>query len=62
MPAPKLDLILRALTGQVGSISPLDPLTYTGVSVGLLAAAAVASYIPAWRASVINPVDALRAE
>jgi ABC-type lipoprotein release transport system permease subunit len=32
------------------------------VSAGLLAAAAAASYVPAHRASTVNPVDALRAE
>jgi ABC-type lipoprotein release transport system permease subunit len=43
-------------------ISPVDPLTYTAVSAVLLAAAAAASYLPAHRASTVNPVVALRAE
>jgi ABC-type lipoprotein release transport system permease subunit len=43
-------------------VSPLDPLTYAGVSCGLVAAAALASYLPALRATGIDPVEALRAE
>ena len=43
-------------------ISPIDPLTYTVVVIGLLAAAAVASYVPARRVTRIDPVEALRAE
>jgi predicted permease len=64
--------ILSGLTAAVGlthflasllfEVSPVDPLTYIAVSAGLLAAAATASYIPAHRASSINPVEALRAE
>jgi len=40
----------------------MDPLTYLAVSVVLLIAAAVASYVPAHRASNVNPLVALRAE
>ena len=55
-----------ALTRVLGSllfdVSPLDPLTYAAVSLGLLAAAMVASYIPALRSMGVDPVEALRAE
>ena len=43
-------------------ISQLDPLTYAAVPLGVLAAAAAASYLPAHRASTLNPLEALRAE
>jgi putative ABC transport system permease protein len=43
-------------------ISPMDPLTYAAVPFVLIAAAALASYLPARRAASINPVEALRAE
>jgi len=54
--------LTRFLVSLLFEISPVDPLTYAAVSVVLLASAAAASYIPAQRASSINPVDALRAE
>jgi predicted permease len=43
-------------------ISPLDPLTFAAVPVVLVAAAALASYLPARRTAVVDPVEALRAE
>ena len=55
-----------ALTRLLGSVlfgvSPLDPLTYAAVFLGLIAAAVIASYIPAQRAMTIDPVEALRSE
>src|SRR5260370_29125839 len=54
--------LTRFLVSLLFEISPVDPLTYAAVSVVLLAAAATASYIPAHRASSINPVEALRAD
>jgi putative ABC transport system permease protein len=43
-------------------VEPIDPPTYAAVVLGSLAAAAVASYLPARRLTRIHPVDALRAE
>jgi ABC-type antimicrobial peptide transport system permease subunit len=42
--------------------SPRDPLVYGGVIVAMLAVAAVASFVPARRASRVDPNVALRAE
>jgi putative ABC transport system permease protein len=54
--------LTRLMASLLFEISPVDPLTYAAVSAGLLAAAAAASYVPAHRASAVNPVEALRAE
>jgi hypothetical protein len=54
--------LTRLMASLLFEISPVDPLTYAAVSAGLLAAAAAASYLPAHRASAVNPVEALRAE
>ena len=52
----------QALRSQLYGVSPLDPLTYAVVAAGLIAAAAVASYLPARRAAAVDPIDVLRAE
>jgi len=52
----------RVLASLLFGISALDPLTYSAVAVVLLLAAGAASYLPAHRASNVNPLDALRAE
>ena len=54
--------ITRIMAAWLYGISPLDPLTYAAVSLGVLAAAAIASYLPAHRASTLNPVEALKSE
>jgi predicted permease len=54
--------LTRLMTTLLFNVSPIDPLTYAAVSAGLLAAAAVASYLPAHRASTVSPTVALRAE
>lgn len=43
-------------------VTPVDPITYVGVFVLLGVTSVVASYLPAWRASRVNVVDALRQE
>jgi ABC-type antimicrobial peptide transport system permease subunit len=54
--------VTRIMSSMLFEIRPVDPVTYAAVSLGLLTAAAAASYVPAHRASTVNPVDALRAE
>ena len=54
--------LTRIMSSFLFEISPVDPITYCAVSAGLLVAAAAASYLPAHRASAVNPIDALRAE
>jgi predicted permease len=57
--AAGLTHLMKALLFEV---SPLDPVTYCAVSLVLAAAALLASYIPARRATTIEPVEALRVE
>ena len=54
--------LTRLLTSLLFGISSLDPVTYVAVSLVLLAAAGVASWVPAHRATAIDPMAALRAE
>jgi predicted permease len=54
--------LTRLMSSLLFGITPLDPLTYATVPVFLLAAAALASYLPARRATIVNPVEALKAE
>jgi predicted permease len=51
----------RALSGLLFGLKPNDPVTYIGVAVLLSIVAAAAGYLPARRASRINPIAALRA-
>ncbi len=55
-------LLSRLMSTLLYEVSPIDPLTYIAVTLGLLAAAGVASYLPARRVTNVDPVDALRAE
>ena len=50
----------RALRSQLFQIAPTDVLTYAAVGLGLLIVALAASWIPARRASRIDPLAALR--
>jgi predicted permease len=52
--------VTRIMSSLLFETSPIDPATYAVAAAGLLAAAALASYLPAHRASSINPVEALR--
>ncbi|MGB7173002.1 MAG: FtsX-like permease family protein, partial [Candidatus Acidiferrales bacterium] len=53
---------MRLMSSLLFHVSPADPVTYGGVTVGLVATAFLASYLPSRRAANVNPVEALRAE
>ena len=55
-------LSTRLLEGMLFGITPLDPLTFVIVSLMFTVIAISASYLPARRASTVNPVTALRTE
>ena len=43
-------------------VEPFDPVTYGVSGLVILVAALAASYLPARRAAVLNPIEALRAD
>jgi ABC-type antimicrobial peptide transport system permease subunit len=55
-------LTTRVLTGMLYGVRALDPLTFIGGALLLLAVGLAATWIPARRAAGLDPVDALRAE
>jgi putative ABC transport system permease protein len=54
--------LARLMSSLLFDVSATDWVTYAAVSIGLAAAAVLASYVPARRATHIDPVHALRAE
>ena len=52
----------RALISLLFGVSRLDPITYCGVIALLACVAALAAWMPAWRAARVDPVRALSAE
>ena len=54
--------LTRLLKSQLYGVTPTDPATFISLSLVLAAIALVASYLPARRASRIDPVVALRHE
>lgn len=54
--------LTRLMSSQLFGIRPLDPVTFVAVTLLLSIAAASASYIPARRASAVDPGTTLRTE
>ena len=52
----------RVLRNQLFQVSPFDPLTFIATAAILIGAALLASYVPARRATKVDPMDALRYE
>jgi predicted permease len=52
----------RVLSSLLFGVGPMDPMAYAAALVITIAAAALASYVPARRAAAIDPMETLRAE
>jgi putative ABC transport system permease protein len=52
----------RLLASQLFGVSPVDPVSISVATAALLAIGVGAAYVPARRATRIDPVDALRSE
>jgi ABC-type antimicrobial peptide transport system permease subunit len=53
--------LTRVTSALLFGVSPVDPATYAAVSIGLAGVAVLATWLPARRASRVDPVVALRA-
>jgi predicted permease len=54
--------LTRLLGSLLYGVSPWDPVTYAAVAAVLFSAGVLASYLPARRASAVDPLEALRTE
>jgi putative ABC transport system permease protein len=54
--------LTRLVRSQLYQVSPTDPVVYLGVSLLLIAVSLLACYVPARRASRVDPMTALRHE
>jgi ABC-type antimicrobial peptide transport system permease subunit len=54
--------LARVVASLLHGVGPTDPLTFVAVSVTLAAVAVAACYVPARRATRVDPLVAMRAE
>ena len=55
-------VLTRVMSAFLFGVGPMDPMTYAVVSAALAAVALLATYLPARRASRVDPIVALRAD
>jgi predicted permease len=55
-------VLTRLMTSMLFEVKPVDPITFATVASGLILAAAIASWLPALRATTVDPLEALRTD
>jgi predicted permease len=55
-------LSMRFMSSILFNVSPVDPVTYVFITIGVMATAYLACYLPSRRAATVDPVHALRSE
>lgn len=55
-------IVTRFLTSMLYGVSPNDPFTFVAVTIVLAGVAFLACWLPARRATLVNPIEALRSE
>jgi ABC-type antimicrobial peptide transport system permease subunit len=54
--------LTRLMSTLLYGVAPLDPVTYVAVPLLLVISTMLASYLPAWRATSVDPVEVLKVE
>jgi len=54
--------VTRYLEAMLFGVTPLDPSTFAAVAAGFAAVTLIASFVPARRATRVDPLEALRCE
>ena len=52
--------VTRVIASLLYNVTPTDPISFGGVAIFLTAIAFLASYLPARRATTVDPIVALR--
>ncbi len=53
---------MRLMSSILFNVSPVDPITYITITIGVVAVAYLACYLPSRRAATVEPMEALRTE
>jgi predicted permease len=53
---------MRLMSSLLFNVSPVDPVTYIAITVGVVVTSYLACYLPSRRAATVDPVHALRSE